>query len=151
FDGWSDVHQGHHVEADVNESAVQVHGGKHAVPVEVTIAEGNAHTQPVKRFAVETEKDADALLSVRHGNHPCDAKHEDIGDQKSGRGGNLVLAQERGKLLADGGEGKSQICAAFMAARGLDADERAAGGAELRARLMVFAAAEKALSGVFHS
>lgn len=62
-----------------------------------------------------------------------------------------MVAEQAGKLFADRSEGEGQVGAAFMTARGVDADERAARWAEFGTRLVVFAAAEKSLRCVLHS
>src|SRR5208337_2674935 len=62
----------------------------------------------------------------------CDAEHEHIDGEEchSHRG---VAAEKFGEAFAPGGEGKAQAGATFVAAIGVDADESAAGGTELRA------------------
>src|SRR6478752_1862701 len=47
LDCGADVHERHHVKTDVYEPAVQIHGGEHAVPIEIVIAEWNAHAEAV--------------------------------------------------------------------------------------------------------
>ena len=69
----------------------------------------------------------------------ADAEHEHVDDEDDG-GDRGVATEEFGKPFAPGGERKAQAGAAFVAAVGVDADERAASGAKLRA---LFAGAAK--------
>src|SRR5713226_8545800 len=64
-----------------------------------------------------------------------------------------MLAEESGKFFAERGERKSQARAAFVAARCVDSHERAAGGTNFRARLLLLAAEKSAHRGLpfFHS
>ena len=61
----------------------------------------------------------------------ADAEHEDV-DCKESHGDRGVAAEKFGQTSAPGGEGKAQAGATFVAAIGVDADEGAARGAELR-------------------
>ena len=59
-----------------------------------------------------------------------------------------MLTEKAGKFFAEGRERKSQAGPTLVAARGADADERAAGGANFRPGLL-FAAAKKSARRVF--
>src|SRR5689334_6518409 len=82
---------------------------------------------------------------------PAHAEHENVGDKQGSSDGRFVLAEDSGKFFAERGEGETQAGAAFVAARGADADECATNGTKLRAGLLLAAAVEESAQRVFPS
>ena len=81
LDRRADIPERQHVQADVEQTAVQIHRSNQAIPAEIVVTEGNAHAQPVERFAVHAEQNPQTLLALGHGDHPGDGKHQYVGDQ----------------------------------------------------------------------
>ena len=141
----TELEEGHHVEADVDEAAVEKHGGDDAPPLmnlDLKVRR-NAHTQANSRLAAQAPEDGEAArFAGLNDHHQSDREHEEIGDEEHGGDGG-VAAGQFAQLLAEGGHGKVEVGAAFVAAGGVDADEGAARGADARAWLLR-AATEKA-------
>src|ERR1043166_5143452 len=147
FDGRTDVHECQHIEADVNQAAMQIHGGDEAIPTEIVVTKGDSHSEAIESFSVKTEKHAKPLFAFGYGDEPADGEHQNVGNE-NGRSHRRFPAKIPGQALADGSQGETQICAADVAARGGDADERTAGTAELGAGL-VFTTHKAAAGGGF--
>ena len=148
FDDWADVHEDHHVEADVDEAAVKITSGDEAIPlVHYKNRERETGAEAIGGLAAHTPKDCEAAaLAVRSHGHEFDGEHDHVSDEETGGDGS-VAAEKFGKAFADLGHGEAKIGAAVVTTRGVDADERAARGADLRARILI-AAAEETAHGV---
>jgi hypothetical protein len=149
FDDGADVHEDHHVETDVDEAAVEEGGGDEAIPlVPDEDGVGEAGAESIGGFAAHAPEDCKAAgLAVRGHGHEFDGEHDDVEDEEAGGDGS-VATEEFGKAFADLGHREAEIGAAVVAAGGVDADERAARGADLRARILI-ATAEESAHGVF--
>src|SRR5579859_196790 len=149
FKGRAELHQVHHIEADVNQSAVQEHGGDEAPPLmlrENRLTETCAEAEG--RNSVEAPENTQAAGGTGlDGEHQLDGEEQKIQTEKDGRDRRFEVRYD-GNFLGDGGEREAQARAAFVAAGGADADERAARGTKLRARRPV-AAARKAAQRFF--
>lgn len=148
FDDGADVHEDHHVEADVDEAAVKITSGDEAIPlVHYKNGERETGAEAIGGLAAHTPKDCEAAaLAVRSHGHEFDGEHDHVSDEETGGDGS-VAAEKFGKAFADLGHGEAKIGAAVVTTRGVDADERAARGADLRARILI-AAAEETAHGV---
>lgn len=149
LDDGADVHEDHHVEADVDEAAVEKGGGDEAIPlVHDEDGEGEAGAESVSGFAAHAPENCEAAgLAVRGHSHEFDGEHDDVEDEEAGGDGS-VAAEKFGEAFADLGHREAEIGAAVVTACGIDADEGAARGTDLRARILI-AAAEEAAHGVF--
>ena len=149
FDDGADVHEDHHVEADVDEAAVEKGGGDEAIPlVHDEDGEGEAGAESVSGFAAHAPENCEAAgLAVRGHSHEFDGEHDDVEDEEAGGDGS-VAAEKFSEAFADFGHRETEVGAAVVTARGVDADERTARGTNLRARILI-AAAEEAAHGVF--
>jgi len=148
FDDGADVHEDHHVEADVDEAAVKITSGDEAIPlVHYKNGERETGAEAIGGLAAHTPKDCEAAaLAVRSHGHEFDGEHDHVSDEETGSDGS-VAAEKFGKAFADLGHGEAKIGAAVVTTRGVDADERAARWADLRARILI-AAAEETAHGV---
>src|SRR5882724_5335071 len=111
LDGGSELKEGHHIEADVNQAAVEEHRGDQAPPlIELNQkAQGETHTQADCRFAADAPKDAEAAaLSGLHDHDESDAEHKEVGDEHYGSDCRIA-ADYSGELFAEGGKGEIQI------------------------------------------
>src|SRR5262245_6507195 len=106
-----------------------------------------ASAHAVENPAVDASKKIEGPGGLTGGQN-ADAKEQKIEDEHEGRDRDLVVTKDAGKLLAEGGEGKAQAGATFMAAGGVDAHKRPANGAQLGARLL-FAAAKESAHRIF--
>jgi hypothetical protein len=150
FDDGADVHEDHHVEADMDEAAVEVGGGDEAIPfVHFENGEVEAGAEAIGGHSTHAPEngEAAALAICGHG-HEFDGEHDDVDDEEDG-GDRSVAAEEFRDAFADLGHGEAEIGAAVVTAGGVDADERAACGADLRAGILISAAAEETARGVF--
>src|SRR5258708_4772973 len=149
FDHRPDVQKDHHIEADVKKTAMKVVGRDQAVPAEIGIAKRDSHAQPIKGFAVHAEKNAEALtLPSREAHQKRSREHDDVRNKNCCRSGSLP-AEEPRKAFTHRCERKSQVCAAFVAASGVDANKRVARRTKFWARLIVTAAtAKKSARGI---
>jgi hypothetical protein len=150
FDNGADVHKNHHVEADVDEAAVEITGGDEAIPlVHDEDGEREAGAEAIDGFAAHAPENGEAAaLAVRDHGHEFHGEHEDVDDEEAGGDGS-VAAEKFGEALTDFSHREAEIGAAVVTARGVDADERAARGADLRARVLIATAAEETAHGVF--
>ena len=82
-----------------------------------------------------------------HG-HEFHGEHDDVDDEESG-GDGRVAAEKFGESLADLGHRESEIGAAVVAARRVDANERAARRTDLRAGILIATAAEETAYRIF--
>src|SRR6266700_3742099 len=99
--------------------------------------------QAIQNIGIHRPKDVESPCLARlHRCNKADTKHQYVHDEqhRSYRG---MAAEKAGEPFAERGERKAQARAAFVAARCLDSHERAAGGTNFRARLLLLAAAEK--------
>src|SRR5262249_32469449 len=150
FKGGAQLHQRHHVETDVDQTTVQKHRGDQPIPLMLPINWiRTTDPQAVAGFSSHSPQNAQpAGFAMGGKSKKADTEHKNIGDQQRSRDRRIMVADQRRQLFADGGERESEVSAAYVAARGVNADQRAARGAELGACLLI--AAEKAASGAFH-
>src|SRR6266403_1723734 len=146
FEGGAELHQGHHVEADVNQSAVQEHRGDQPIPLMLNVnSVRRAHPETVSGLAAHSPQDAEATaFALGCRGHPLDSEHHQVGDQECGgywRG----AGENSGEAAIYGGHGKFKIGPAIVATRRVYSDQGAAVWTELGTRLLVATAAERIL------
>ena len=145
FDNGADVHEDHHVEADVDESAVEEGGGDESIPLmHDEDGERETEAEAIGGFATHAPKDRQATGQAVCGHgHEFDGEHDDVDDEEAGGDGS-VAAEKFGETFADLGHREFEIGAAVVTARGVDADEGAAGRTDLRTWILIAATEETA-------
>src|SRR5258708_32559574 len=133
FHNGTNVHEHHHVEPDVNQTAVQEHCGNQPVPLMSLIsARTKARQEPIQSLSVHAPQDAEsAELSRLNRAHQLGGKKHDIQDQNRYRH-RRVSAEKFGKPFAPSSEPKPQVRSAFVASRCINSNQRAARGTQLR-------------------
>lgn len=100
-------------------------------PSPQTAMNGKIFAETEEFNATHAAEQAETPTRMKRADH-ADAEHKDVDDEDD-RGNWGVAAEEFGEPFAPGGERKAQAGAALVAAVGVDADEGAARGAQLRA------------------
>jgi hypothetical protein len=121
FERGAELHQGHHVETNVDQPAVQEHSGDQAIPLMLNVyCIGRAHPKAVSRLATYSPQNAETTAAtLRRNGHPLDSEHYQVRNQE--RGGDWRGAGENSRQAAIyRGHGKFQIGAAIVAAGGID-------------------------------
>src|SRR5215831_3400167 len=149
--GGTELHQRHHIEADVDQTAVQKHRRDESPPLMIEKNRRSiVHTQSVRTNGVEAPKDVQsACFPGLNREHQLYRKQEEVQAEKDCRDGRSH-PRENGDFLGDGGEREAEAGATLVTASGGNADQSITGGTQFRAGLLVFAA-EQAPQGVFQA
>ena len=88
FDHGPNIQQHHHVETDMDQTAVEKHGGNQAIHLALPDGWSPQSAEAVKNFVIEPPQNAQAAaLPGLDGGHHADATHQDINDKQGGGDG----------------------------------------------------------------
>ena len=146
FDLRANVHEHPHIEEDVQNAAVEKNGGDEPPGLDCVDGPGQRGAHAQQDLAVDAAKIQEAgqaaATRLKAGLAHCleqTDQEQQAAHRKNGVRNRRSLRQVASERLAGGGHGKSHARATIVAARGACADQRAAGWAELRPRLLAFA------------